>query len=446
MSVSTPAVDKQGLDKPSYSSRWARLAPIVFITYSLAYVDRANYSIGSAGGLSGDLGITGESGALLGALFFLGYFLFQIPAAWYAETRSAKRLMFWSLLAWGILAAATGTITDIHLLYVDRFLLGVAESVVLPAMLIFLSHWFSSAERSRTNTILILGNPVTVLWMSIVSAYLVNAIGWRGMFIAEGLPAIIWAFIFVRLVQDEPAEAPWLDPRERAELEQRLREEQQRLKPVKNYGEAFRSPLVIALAIQYFCWSIGVYGFVLWLPSILRSGNQIGIVEVGWLAAVPYLLAALLMLIASHYSDRTGGRKAFVWPFLIIGALAFAGSFLLGGSNFWLGFILLAIAGGAMYAPYGPYFAWIAERMPRNVAGGAIALINSFGALGSFVGSYAVGWLDAATGTPKISYLLMAGALLISGIITLAVGAEQVQAADTRRLAPHPHLPAGGRS
>jgi sugar phosphate permease len=430
--------------RTEYSSRWGRLAPIVFITYSLAYVDRANYSIGSAGGLSGDLGITGQAGALLGALFFLGYFMFQIPAAWYAETRSAKRLMFWSLLAWGVLAAATGAITDIHLLYVDRFLLGVAESVVLPAMLIFLSRWFSSAERSRTNTILILGNPVTVLWMSIVSGYLVNAIGWRGMFIVEGLPAIIWAFVFVRLVQDEPAEASWLDPRERADLEQRLREEQQRLKPVKNYGEAFRTPLVIALAIQYFCWSIGVYGFVLWLPSILRSGNQIGIVEVGWLAAVPYLLATLLMLIASHYSDRTQSRKAFVWPFLIIGALAFAGSFLIGQSNFWLGFILLAIAGGAMYAPYGPYFAWIAERLPRNVAGGAIALINSFGALGSFVGSYAVGWLDAATGTPKVSYLLMAGALLISGVITLAVGGAQRREDVTAALAAHPQPHAGG--
>jgi sugar phosphate permease len=314
----------------NYSSRWARLAPIVFITYSLAYVDRANYSIGSAGGLAGDLGITGQASALLGALFFLGYFLFQVPAAWYAETRSAKRLMFWSLLLWGVLAALTGVINNVYLLYVDRFLLGVAESVVLPAMLIFLSHWFSSAERSRTNTFLILGNPVTVLWMSIVSGYLVKAIGWRGMFIIEGLPAILWAFIWMRLVQDEPNEAAWLAPRERTELEQRQRDEQRQLKPVKNYGEAFRSPLVIALALQYFCWSIGVYGFVLWLPSILRSGDQIAIVEVGWLAAAPYLLAALLMVVASHFSDKSGARKAFVWPFLIVGALAFAGSFLLG--------------------------------------------------------------------------------------------------------------------
>ena len=427
-----------------YSSRWGRLGPVVFITYSLAYVDRANYSIGSAGGLSGDLGITGEAGALLGALFFLGYFLFQIPAAWYAETRSAKRLMFWSLLAWGLFAAATGIINDIHLLYINRFLLGVSESVVLPAMLIFLSHWFSSGERSRTNTILILGNPVTVLWMSIVSGYLVNAIGWRGMFIAEGLPAIIWAFIWVRLVQDRPSEASWLDPAERKALEERLQEEQRQLKPVKNYREAFRSPLVIALAVQYFCWSIGVYGFVLWLPSILKSGSQLGIVDIGWLSAVPYLVAALLMLVASHYSDRSGSRKAFVWPFLIVGALAFAGSFLLGRSDFWFGFVLLVIAGGAMYAPYGPFFAWIAERLPRNVAGGAIALINSCGALGSFVGSYAIGWLDAATGGPDVSYLLMAGALLISGVITLAVGAEQRRDPVADGLAAHPQPHAGG--
>jgi sugar phosphate permease len=405
-----------------YSRRWARLVPIAFITYSLAYVDRANYSIGSAGGLASDLNITGQANALLGALFFLGYFLFQIPAAWYAETRSAKRLMFWSLLVWGVLAALTGMITNLYLLYLDRFLLGVAESVVLPAMLILLSHWFTSAERSRANTFLILGNPVTVLWMSIVSGYLVNAIGWRGMFIVEGLPAIIWAFLWLRLVEDEPVQAAWLDPREREAVEQRLRDEQRALKPVRNYAEAFRSFHVIALAAQYFLWSVGVYGFVLWLPSMLKASSHFGIVEVGWLSAAPYLLATLLMIVTSHFSDRSGHRKPYVWPFLMVGAVAFAGSYLLGRSNFWPGFVLLTIAGGAMYAPYGPFFAWIAETLPRNVAGGAIALINSCGALGSFVGSYVIGWLDAATGGPSLSYALMAAALLLSGLITLAVG------------------------
>ena len=429
-----------------FQNRWARLVPIVFVTYSLAYVDRANYSIGSAGGLAKDLGITGEAGALLGALFFLGYFLFQIPAAWYADTRSAKRLMFWSLLLWGALAALTGAISNIYLLYADRFLLGVAESVVLPAMLIFLGHWFTCAERSRTNTFLILGNPVTVLWMSIVSGYLVNAIGWRGMFIVEGLPAIIWAFCWTRLVQDHPAEAAWLDPRERSELDARQAAEQRLLTPVHNYGEAFRSPVVVALSVQYFCWSVGVYGFVLWLPSILRSGASIGIVETGWLSAAPYLVATLLMIVASHFSDRSGYRKAFVWPFLLIGAVAFLGSYWLGKSSFWWSFILLVIAGGTMYAPYGPFFAWITERLPRNVSGGAIAMINSCGALGSFVGSYVVGWLNAATGGPGVSYGLMGAALAISAVITLAVGAEQGRAATRAAPIAPAQLHGGGSS
>lgn len=408
-------------DAPRYQGRWARLIPIAFITYSLAYVDRANYSLGAAGGMAKDLGITAQASALLGALFFLGYFFFQIPAAIYAERRSAKRLMFWSLIFWGVFATLTGVISDIRLLYIDRFLLGVMESVVLPGMLIFLSHWFTKAERSRANTFLILGNPVTVLWMSVVSGYLVNSLGWRGMFVVEGAPPIIWAFVWWRLVDDEPARATWLDPAERDQLARTLQAEQKTIKPVRNYGEAFGSMVVIMLAIQYFCWSVGVYGFVIWLPSMLKAAGSVGIVEVGWLSAAPYLLATILMIGASMASDRVGRRKPFVWTFLLVGAVAFYGSYLLGTSNYWFSFALLVIAGGAMYAPYGPFFAFITDVLPRNVAGGAMALINSFGALGSFVGAYAVGWLNGATGGSGASYLVMAGCLLVASLLTLLV-------------------------
>jgi len=166
------------------------------------------------------------------------------------------------------------------------------------------------------------GHPVTVLWKSVVSGYLVSAIGWRGMFIAEGLPAILRPFCWRRLVQDRPAEAAWLDPRERSELEALIEEEQCLLPPIRNCREAFRSPADIAVAVQYFCWSVGVYGFVQWLPSILRSGAKIGIVETGWLSAAPYLFATLLMIVAPDFSERSGHRKAFVWPFLLVGAVA----------------------------------------------------------------------------------------------------------------------------
>jgi len=298
-------------------------------------------------------------------------------------------------------------------------MLGVVESAVMPSMLVLLSRWFTKTERSRANTFLILGNPVTILWMSIVSGYLVNSLGWRGMFILEGAPAIIWAFFWWRLVEDKPVRATWLTDGEKEALEEALQKEQQVIKPVKNYAAAFRSRAVILLCLQYATWSIGVYGFVMWLPSIIKAAPDMSIVKTGWLTSLPYVFAVLGMLIASYFSDKTLLRKSFIWPFLLIGAIAFYGSYLLGANHFWLSFVLLIIAGTAMYAPYGPFFALITEILPSNVAGGAIALINSLGALGSFAGSFLVGYLNGATGGFGSSYVFMAGSLLLSAILTI---------------------------
>jgi MFS family permease len=394
--------------------------PAIFVTYSFAYVDRANYGFGAASGMAADLHVSGAINALLGALFFLGYFLFQIPGALYAERHSAKRLVFWSVIAWGVLASATGLLYNVWLLAIDRFLLGVVESAVLPAMLILLSHWFTRVERSRANTMLILGNPITVLWMSVVSGYLAQTIGWRGMFIAEGLPPILWAVIWWRLVEDEPHQAAWLHGAAPL-IEAQLAAEQRDIAPVRDLAAAFRTPAVLLLTAQYLCWSIGIYGFILWLPSMLKTGSSLGIVEVGWLSAVPYLGAALLMVAASWLSDRTQIRRGVVWPFMLLGAGALYGSYLIGGKNYWLSYGLLVVAGGAMYAPYGPFFAWITELLPRNVAGGAIALVNSFGALGSFLGTYLVGLLNGATGSDDASFLFMACSLLLAAGLTLTV-------------------------
>lgn len=399
--------------------RWYRLIPIAFITYSLAYLDRANFGFAAAGGMAKDLNITAAISSLLGSLFFLGYFFFQIPGALYAANRSAKKLIFWSLIAWGGLAMATGMINNIGLLIVIRFMLGVVESAVMPAMLIFLSRWFTKSERSRANTFLILGNPATLLWMSILSGYLVQSMGWRWMFIIEGLPAIIWAFFWWQLVDDTPRNAKWLSEEDKDALENQLNQEQQGIKPVKNYAAAFKSRIVILLCLQYALWSIGVYGFVMWLPSIINAAPNMDIVKTGWLSSVPFILAIVGMIGASYFSDKTLQRKIFVWPFLLVGAIAFYSSYLVGTSNFWLSFVLLIIAGGAMYAPYGPFFAIITEILPRNVAAGAIALINSFGALGSFLGSYLVGYLNGSTGGFSASYIFMAGSLFLSAIITV---------------------------
>jgi sugar phosphate permease len=402
-------------------ARWYRLIPIAFITYSLAYLDRANFGFGVAAGMGTDLNITPAVSSLLGSLFFLGYFFFQIPGVHYAATVSAKRLIFWSLILWGLFAMATGIVSNIKMLMAIRFMLGVVESAVMPAMLLLLSRWFTKSERSRANTFLILGNPVTILYMSILSGYLVKSLGWRWMFILEGAPAIIWAFCWLKLVNDKPQDAAWLPDNDKQLLQEKLTAEQQGIKPVKNYAEAFKSPTVILLCIQYALWSIGVYGFVIWLPTIVKSAPNMDMVKTGWISAVPYLMAAIAMLALSYFSDKTLKRNVFIWPSLLIGAIAFYASYLIGPSHFLYSFILLTIAGLAMYAPYGPFFAWISEILPSNVSGGAIALINSFGALGSFAGSYFVGYLNGATGGFGASYIFMAVSLLLSAVLTIVV-------------------------
>jgi sugar phosphate permease len=406
------------------SQRWQRLIPVVFITYTFAYLDRSNYSLGAAGGLKDDLHLGAGAASLLGALFFLGYFFFQVPAGHYAEHRSVKRLMFWSLIAWGVLAAAQGVVPWVWALMVDRFLLGVVEAAVLPASLVFLAHWFTRAERGRANTFLILGNPITLIWMSALSGWLIDAVGWRGMFIVEGLPAIAWAFAFRALVADRPRDARWLDAGERADIEARLRDEQDadatRRPSAADYARALRERNVVVLSLQYLCWSVGVYGFVFWLPTIVKAGSGYGIAATGLLSAIPYVAAVLAMLADSWASDRSRRRMAFIWPPLLVGAAAFYASYLIGAGSFWWSFAALIVAAAAMYAPYGPYFAHVREVLPDRVAGAATGLVNAFGGLGGFAGAYVVGWLTGS-GARGAAFALMAASQLAAALLMFAV-------------------------
>ncbi|MEJ1973925.1 MAG: MFS transporter [Lacunisphaera sp.] len=406
---------------PALRRRFARIVPIAFVTYSLAFLDRINFGFGVAGQMGRDLQMSDRDSAAISASFFLGYFLFQIPGASYASKYSAKRLVFWALILWGGFSALTGLVHTVPLLLVVRFLLGAIEGVVMPAMLVYLTHWFTKSERSRANTFLILGNPVTLLWASAISGYLVQAFGWRTMFVMEGLPSIIWAFVWWRTVDDHPREARWLDAADAAGLHEALEREQQALAPVKHYAAAFRDPRVWLLCGQLFFWSVGLYGLVLWLPKILHEASRYGNGLVGLLAAAPYLCGVILMLINSTLADRTGDRRRFVWPFLFMGAAVFFLSYALGAERFWPAYACLVLAGGCIFAGYGPFFAIVPEIIPRNAAGESMALINSCGALGGFAGTFLIGWLNATTGGPTAGFLTLSISLALAGACMLCV-------------------------
>jgi sugar phosphate permease len=418
-STSASATSTDAEAEASLRKRWFYLLPAVFVTYSLAYLDRANYGFGAAAGLAETLHITEKKGSLLSGLFFLGYFAFQIPGAAWARRYSVSRAVCAALMVWGSLAALTGVIRQFWLLALDRFMLGVAESLIFPVMLHLLTRWFTRHERSRANTILILGNPITVLWMSAITGYLIQGFGWQRTFILEGVPSILWGMVWLFLVRDHPSEARWITRPAAELLKNRLAQEQFAIAPVGSVRKALVRGDVLLLSAQYFCWSLGVYGFVLWLPTIVRRGAGVSMAKTGLLSALPYLAAIILMLWVSHISDKTLQRRSLVWPFLLLSGIAMFGSFFFAQRSFALAFVGLVIAGGAMYAPYGPFFAIVPERVPRNVTAEVLALINSSGALGGFFGSYFVGLLQAITGNARAGYLLMSLSLICSAALFL---------------------------
>jgi sugar phosphate permease len=415
----TAGVEQAASLRAETRRRWLYVLPAVFLTYSLAYLDRANYGLGAAAGLAATLHITGSQSALLGSLFFLGYFLFQVPGILYARRHSSTRIVFAALMVWGTLAALTGVIRQFWLLAADRLLLGVAESIIFPAMLVLITRWFTRAERSRANTLLMLGNPVTVLWMSILTGYLIHRLGWQKTFIVEGLPSVLWAFAWLAIVRDRPREARWMTAAASLALETQLAREEVAVAAAGGLRKALAQRNVLLLCLLYLCWSLGIYGFILWLPTIIRDGASAGMERTGLLSAAPYLLAVILMLAASSFSDRSLRRKAIVWPCLIFAGMALFGSFAATGHSFWTAYAALILAGGAMYAPYGSFFALISEIMPRNVLDEVLALVNSSGALGGFAGAWLVGVLQARTGNARAGFLLMSAALAASGVLTL---------------------------
>jgi sugar phosphate permease len=401
--------------------RWLYLMPAIFITYSLAYMDRANFGFGIAAGMGATLHIGGKESSLLTGLFFLGYFVFQIPGAMLARRYSVSRVVFVTLMAWGTFAALTGVVRSFWLLALDRFLLGVAESLIFPVMLHLLTRWFTRRERARANTLLMLANPVTVLWMSTITGYLMERLGWQRTFVVEGLPAVLWGFGWIAFVRDRPSEAKWLSAETASALEGRIAEERIHQEPVNGLGKVLLRGDVLLLSAQYFCWSLGVYGFVLWLPTIVRQGAEVSMTNTGLLAAIPYLAAIVLMLLAGHIADRTMQRRAIVWPFLLIAGVALFGSFVFAQRSFLLAFLCLVVAGGCMYAPYGPFFAMVPDRVPGNVTAEVLAMVNSCGALGGFFGSYLVGLLQTITGNAQAGFLLMSLALILASGLTLLV-------------------------
>jgi sugar phosphate permease len=428
----TPATCESTTVDNRVVSRFAHVLPLAFLNYGLAYLDRVNYASAESR-LSRSLNLSAAMGPVVLSSFFLGYCLFQIPGAVYAARHSVKWLIFWALILWGLLSGLTGIIRNVPLLIADRILLGAVEGVVLPAMLIYLTRWFTRPERSRSNSLLMLTNPVAMATASAFCGVLIQYFdnhpvghyaGWQMMFIVEGAPSIVWAFVWLKLADERPADAKWLLPEQASAVQAALDDEQRAIGRMRDYWTAFADQRVMKLAAMFTCFCSASYGLTMWLPNIVAEGAKQRPAAAGFLTSLPYVIAIFSALAVAWASDRTLRRKRYVAGSMFIGCAAFCISYVAGPGHFLIAFLGLIVVGSCIYTPTAPLWAWMAEILPRNVAGESMALVNTFGALGGFVGSMGVGLLRNHFNSNGAAFLFQASCFAAAGLLTLAAGSE----------------------
>jgi len=405
-----------------------RLLPFLFVLYVIAFLDRMN--IGAAAlQMPHDLGFSNGVIGLGAGIFFLGYFLLEIPGALIVERWSARRWIARIMISWGMVTVLMAFIHTSTQFYTVRFLVGAAEAGFFPGVIVYLTHWFRYQDRAKAIAVFYAANPISYIVGSPLAGLLLGLSwlglrGWRWLFIIEGIPAILFGVITIFYLTDWPEQAAWLPPDEKSWISQQLAREKEAKKRVHSYGiwEALRNRDVILLTFCYFCAMTGSYGIAFWLPTILKRLSGKSDLKVTLLAALPYVAAFITQQLNGWHSDHSGERR---WhaalPVILCGiALALA---VLYSANPAVSIALFVVAGGCFYGFQPCFWAVPTLFLSESAAAASIGLINSVGNLGGFVGPLVMGYLAGRTHSFSAGLWYLVVSLFVSGVLMLAVGA-----------------------
>ena len=408
------------LPKRMRSQRWLHIIPVSFIMYTIAFIDRTNVSL-ALPSMSRALHMNPTQAGGAAGVFFWGYVLLQIPGGHLAQRWSAKRFVSILLVMWGLCSVGCGLVQTWHQFLVMRFLLGVAEGGVWPAVLVLLSHWFPRGERARANAYWMLCLPVAVILSSPLSGWILGRWNWRVLLIAEGALPFFWLVIWWVFIDDYPKEARWISTDERKYLEATLLEESRELDSAKPgpFFQALFRPTVLVMVGIYLMQNFGNYGYLFWLPSALENARKMSNLLVGVLAAIPYIVTAMGMVLVSRHSDKHRERRGHVAFGLAWAGTCMMACILLTGHAPTLGFVAISLVGAGSYGMLGSFWAIPTETLPRSVSGPAMGLVNALGNLGGYFGPLAVGFVYHRTGDFRYAFALLSLAFLTGASATL---------------------------
>jgi ACS family tartrate transporter-like MFS transporter len=411
-----PTLEQRTIRKISW-----RLLPLIVVIYFVAYIDRTNVSF-AALTMNKDLGLSAYIFGWGAGIFFLGYFLFEVPSNVILEKTGARIWIARIMVTWGLVSGAMAFATGPASFLTLRFLLGVAEAGFFPGMILYFTYWFPKAYRARVISALFIAVPGSNALAAVLSGAILEMdgilglAGWQWMFIVEAIPAVLLAFAVLALMTDRPAVATWLAPEEKEWLEARLQDERRRIESTGHLSlaRALTDRRVLALSAIYFTIVTATYGITFFLPQIVK-GIGLSNVMTGLVTAIPYTIGTIGMLIWGASSDRRDERR---WHFCVACVLAAAG--LVGAGMFGSSFLALAFMSVATIGLYGSkpaFWPMPSTFLTGTAAAGGIALVNSIGNLGGYVGPFIVGWIKDGTGSFESGLYFLAACALASGII-----------------------------
>lgn len=412
------------LERATLGKVTRRLIPFLLLLYFVAYLDRVNVGF-AALQMNQDLGFSAAVYGFGAGVFFLGYALCEIPSNLILARVGARRWIARIMITWGLLSVAMMFVRGPTSFYTLRFLLGVAEAGFFPGIIYYLSNWYPAAARARALSWFMSAIPLSVVIGGPLAGVLLDMHGllgikgWQWLFLIEGAPAVILGVVVLFYLTDSPEHARWLEPDERTWLSGRVKAEQAHAKALHKVelGRALIHPTVWLLAVVMFACQSGSYGLTLWVPQILKGLSGLNDLQVGMITALPYLAAALGMVLIGMHSDRTGERFLHIAIPCMFSALGFAASaYLLSPIP---GMIALTVAAVGDLGARGVFWALPGRFLAGTASAGGIALINTIGALGGFVGPYGVGLVKKATGEFTGGLLLLAALLVVAALVTL---------------------------
>jgi len=403
----------------------SRIIPFLFLLYIVAYLDRINIGF-AALTMNRELAVSSRQFGLLAGVFFLGYFLFEVPSNLLLHRIGARIWIARILVSWGILAMLGGCVRSVAQLYVARFLLGLMEAGFFPGILLYLTYWFRQREQAQAIALFMAALPITSIVGAPVSGFILDHVhwlgtsSWRWLLILEGLPAILCGVLTYLLLPSRPVEATFLTTEERSWLVSALEREDE-LKRSRHHVSAVRAlatARVWHLAAIGFFMTTGLYAVSFWMPQVVQSfSGRYSNTLLGLLVTIPQVVGLAAMVLVSRSSDRRLERRYHVAIPAILAGVALLG---LGGvSGPLVSIALLSLVVAGIYSFYGPFFSLPSQFLTGFSAAAGIGLVNSVVNLGGFVGPYAIGAINASTGSLHRGLAAVGVSVLLSAALTL---------------------------